>query len=120
MIHTIDMDNVKEVFSICKYYDEIINYEIDEDDIISFNLIDFYKDYVFSYKENDKIIFIDNCMYKYINDYNYQKGLKKIINDNDIDLNSYKKTNRLIKKIIKYDDNYENDKALNVVVSKWI
>lgn len=120
MIHTIDMDNVKEVFDICKYYDDIINYEIEENDYISFNLIDFYKDYVFSYNDKDKIKLIDSCMYKYISDYNYRKGLKSIINNNDIDLNSYKKTNKLIRKIIKYDDNYENDKVFNIAVSKWI
>ena len=120
MIHTIDMNNVKKVLNICKYYDDIINYEIEYGDILSFELIDFYKDYVFSYKEEDKIKIIDNCIYKYISDYNYRKGLKNIINTRDIDLNSYKKTNKLIRKIIKYDDNYENDKVLNITISKWI
>ena len=120
MVHTIDMDNVRKVLTICKYYDEIINYEIEEDDMISFNLIDFYKDYVFSYKEEDKIKLIDNCMYKYVSDYNYRKGLKNIINIRDIDLNSYKKTNKLIRKIIKYDDNYEDERVRNIVISKWI
>ena len=47
MIHTIDMDNVRKVLSICEHYDDIINYEVE--DIISFELIDFYKDYVFLY-----------------------------------------------------------------------
>ena len=118
MIHTIDMDNVRKVLSICEHYDDIINYEVE--DIISFELIDFYKDYVFSYKDEDKIKLIDSCMYKYVSDYNYRKGLKSIINDRDIDLNSYKKTNKLIRKIIKYDDNYENERVRNIVVSKWI
>ena len=120
MVHIVDMDNVREVISVCKYYDDIINYEIEDNDNISFELIDFYKDYVFSNKEMDKIIFIDNCMYKYISDYNYRKGLKNIINIRDIDLNNVKKTNRLIRKITKYDDNYENERVRNIVVSKWI
>lgn len=119
MTHTIDINNIRKVLSICKYYDEIINYEIEED-IISFELIDFYKDYIFSYKEEDKIKLIDECMYKYITNYNYQKGLKKIININEIDLNNYKKTNKLIRKIIKYDDNYENTRVRNITVTKWI
>lgn len=120
MIHTIDMDNVRKVLSTCKYYDDIINYEVGYDDIISFELIDFYKDYIFSYKDEDKIKLIDCCMYKYVSNYNYRKGLKSIINTRDIDLNSYKKTNKLIRKIIKYDDNYENERVRNIIVSKWI
>lgn len=119
-MHTIDMDNVQKIFSICKYYDEIINYEIEDNDILTFNLIDFYKDYVFSHIEEEKVKLIDECIYKYISDYNYQKGLKKIINNRDIDLNDYKKTSKLIRKIIKYDDNYENNRVRNITVSKWL
>lgn len=119
-MHTIDMDNVKKVFNICKYYDEIINYEIEDNDIFTFNLIDFYKDYVFSYNEEDKVKLIDSCMYKYISDYNYQKGLKRIINNKDIDLNDYRKTSRLIRKIIRYDDHYEDERVRKIIVTKWI
>ena len=120
MIHTIDMVNVGKVLDICKHYDDIINYEICNDDMISFYLIDFYKDYVFSNKTDNKIKLIDDCLYKYISDYNYRKGLKNVIYKNDIDLNSYKKTNKLIKKIIKYDDYYENERVRNIVISRWV
>lgn len=120
MTHIVDMDNVSNVFNICKYYDDIINYEIEYDDMISFYLIDFYKDYVFSYKDDDKIKLIDSSMYKYVSDYKYRKGLMEIINIKDIDINSYKKTNKLIRKIIRYDDNYENERVRNIVVSRWI
>lgn len=120
MIHTVDIDNIKKVLDICKHYDDIINYEVKYNDIISFDLIDFYKDYIFSCKNEDKIKLIDNIIYRYVSDYNYQKGLKKIIIIRDIDLNSERKTNKLIKKIIKYNDNYEKDKIFNITVSKWI
>ena len=120
MVHIVDIDNVRKVIGICKYYDDIINYEIDDNDNISFELIDFYKDYIFSIGNEDKIKLIDSCMYKYISDYNYRKGLRNIININNIDLNSYKKTNKLIRKIIKYDDNHENERVRNIVVSRWI
>ena len=120
MLHTIDMNNVKKVLDSSKYYDEIINYNIEYDDIISFELIDFYKDYIFSIKDIDKIKIIDNIMYKYINDYYYRKGIKNILSLKEIDINSYKKTNKLIRKLIKYDDNYENNRILNIKVSRWI
>ena len=120
MVHTIDMNNVKEVLNNCKYYDEIINYDIAYDDIISFDLIDFYKDYIFSIKDINKMKEIDNIMYKYIDDYYYRKGIKKIISPRDIDINNFKKTNRLIRKLIKYDDNYEKERVLNIRVSRWI
>ena len=120
MIHTIDMDNVKKVLNTCKYYDEIINYDMEYDDIISFDLIDFYKDYIFSIKDTDKIKIIDNIIYKYINDYYYRKGIKSIISSRDIDINNFKKTNKLIRRLIKYDDNYEKERVLNIKVSRWI
>lgn len=120
MIHTIDIDNVRKVLSICKYYDDIINYDIAYGDFVSFDLIDFYKDYIFSSDDNDKIVFLDNCMYKYVTDYKYHKELKSIINSKEIDINSYKKTKKLLRKITIFDDNYENNKILNYQSSKWI
>lgn len=113
-------ETIRRVFRICKYYDEIINYDVAYGDFVSFDLIDFYKDYVFSSEEEDKILFLDSCMYKYVSDFKYHKGLKSIITSRDIDINSYKKTKRLLRKIISFDDKYESDRVLNYQSSKWI
>ena len=45
-----------KVLDVCKYYDDIINYDIASFDEISYDLIDWYKDFIFfiyfnNYKE---------------------------------------------------------------------
>lgn len=121
----IDIVNVKKILDICPHYDDIINYEFDYDDEITIDLIDWYRDLIFSCDGDDenetKIIkMIDNSMYIYINDYKYRNGLKKIINVKDINLNSDKSIKRLIKKILDYTNRYENSMILNVTSSRWL
>ena len=121
----IDVVNVKKILNVCPHYDDIINYECDYDDEISIDLIDWYKDLIFSCDGEDEnetniIKMIDNSMYMYVNDYKYRKGLRSIISVNDIDLNSDKSIRRLIKKILDYTNKYENTMILNVTSSRWI
>lgn len=121
----IDVVNVKKILNICPHYDDIINYEFDFDDEITIDLIDWYKDLIFSCDGDDenesKIIrMIDNSMYMYVNDYKYRNGLKNIICVKDIDLNSDKSIRRLIKKILDYTNKYENSRILNVNSSRWL
>lgn len=121
----IDVINVKKILQTCPHYDEIISFEFDYDDEITIDLIDWYKDLIFSCDANDDnekeiIKMIDNSMYMYVNDHKYRNGLKKIISTNDIDLNSEKKIRKLIKKILDYTNKYENIEILNVKSSRWI
>lgn len=123
--HTIDISNVKKILNCCPYYDDIINSEVDYEDELSYDLIDWYKDLIFSCNANNeeevKIIkLIDRSMYLYVNSYKYKIGLKKIIDINDIDLNSDKKIKNLIKKIINYTTKYENNEILNITNGRWL
>ena len=111
---TIDISNVKKILKCCPHYDDIINSEVDYEDELSFDLIDWYKDLIFSCnadnEEEVKIIrLIDRSLYMYVNSYKYKIGLKKIIDIKDIDLNSDKSIKNLIKKIINYTTKYENN-----------
>lgn len=124
-ISYVDVYNSKKILSYCSYYDYIINFDIDYDDELSFDLIDWYKDYIFSCNCNDEVNIknikeIDKCMYMYISSYSYRVGLKKIINVSDIDLNSSKKNKKLIRKIFNYTNKYEDNKIFNYKISKWI
>ena len=121
----IDVVNVKKILETCPHYDEIINFEFDYNDELTIDLIDWYKDLIFSCDGNDEneteiIKMIDNSMYMYVNDYRFRKGLSKIINTRDIDLNNDKKIKKLIKKILDYTNKYENVEVLNVISSRWI
>jgi len=123
--HTIDITNVKKILKCCPYYDDIINYDISCDDELSIDLVDWYKDLIFSCdgdNENEtKIInIIDKCIYKYVCSNKYRNGLRKIINVKDIDLNSDKSIKKLIKKILDYNNKYETMEVLNITSSKWL
>lgn len=122
---TIDISNVKKILKCCPHYDDIINSEVDYEDELSFDLIDWYKDLIFSCnadnEEEVKIIrLIDRSIYMYVNSYKYKIGLKKIIDIKDIDLNSDKSIKNLIKKIINYTTKYENNEILNITNGRWL
>ena len=122
---TIDISNVKKILKCCPHYDDIINSEVDYEDELSFDLIDWYKDLIFSCnadnEEEVKIIrLIDRSLYMYVNSYKYKIGLKKIIDIKDIDLNSDKSIKNLNKKIINYTTKYENNEILNITSGRWL
>ena len=122
---TIDISNVKKILKCCPHYDDIINSEVDYEDELSFDLIEWYKDLIFSCnadnEEEVKIIrLIDRSLYMYVNSYKYKIGLKKIIDIKDIDLNSDKSIKNLIKKIINYTTKYENNEILNITSGRWL
>lgn len=122
---TIDISNVKKILKCCPHYDDIINSEVDYEDELSFDLIDWYKDLIFSCnadnEEEVKIIrLIDRSLYMYVNSYKFKIGLKKIIDIKDIDLNSDKSIKNLIKKIINYTTKYENNEILNITNGRWL
>ena len=121
MVKTIDIKKIKKVLRNCPYYDDIMNYDILYDDIYSIDLIDWYKDIIFD-KEIDlpTIKNIDRCIYMYINDYNYRVGLKRVVKLKDMDLNSITRKKRMIKKILNYNDLYEENSILNIVSSRWL
>ena len=120
---TIDVTNVKKILKCCQYYDDIINSDIMYNDDLSIDLIEWYKDIIFSCngdnEEDIKIIRnIDRCMHIYINDNKYKKGLKKRIINNDINLNdNYKE---VVNKILNYTEEYEENELLNITSTKWI
>lgn len=121
----VDTINAKKILETCPHYDEIINFDFDYDDEITIDLIDWYKDLIFSCDSSDDnetgiIKLIDNSMYMYVNDYRYRKGLSKTINPREIDLNDERSIKRLIKKILDYTSKYETSEILNVTSSKWL
>ena len=121
----VDVVNVKKILKTCPHYDDIINYDFDYNDELSIDLIDWYKDLIFSCDGNNEneiqiIKMIDNSMYMYVSDYKYRRGLSKQISIREIDLNSDKSIRKLIKKILDYTNKYENIEILNVTSSRWL
>lgn len=79
------MNNIELVLDCCKNYDEIVNFRIDENDIISRDLISYYKEYVFfNYGDKDKISLLDEAMHEYVSNrdfYNYIQDRLKNFGD---------------------------------------
>ena len=107
---TIDVTNVKKILKCCPYYDDIINSDVIYEDELSIDLIDWYKDLIFSCngdnEEDIKVVRdIDRCMYLYINDNKYRKELRKII---DLSLSNDKIIDSILRYTSKYEDNERN------------
>ena len=96
---TIDVTNVKKILKCCPYYDDIINSDIMYNDDLSIDLIEWYKDIIFSCNgDNEEDI--------------------KIIRNIDINLNdNYKE---VVNKILNYTEEYEENELLNITSTKWI
>lgn len=74
------MDNkrLEDVLISCPNYDEIISYNIKDDDEISRYLINYYEDFVFLNFENKTLISkLDLILYKYIKDRNFYKFIQE-------------------------------------------
>lgn len=115
---TIDVTNVKKILKCCPYYDDIINSDVIYEDELSIDLIDWYKDLIFSCngdnEEDIKVVRdIDRCMYLYINDNKYRKELKKII---DLSLSN----DKIIDSILRYTSKYEDNEILYITSTKWL
>lgn len=89
------MNNIELVLDCCKYYDEIVAFNIEENDFISRDLISYYKEYVFfNYDDKEGIRTLDKVMYEYIRNrefYNYVQNRFKNFGDIlpiDSDINS--------------------------------
>ena len=96
---TIDVTNVKKILDCCPYYDDIINSDIVYEDDFSVDLIDWYRDLIFSCDGD--------------NNDEYRKGIRKIINFN---LDDYK----IVNKILDFTDKYEINEILNITTEKWL
>ena len=60
---TIDVTNVKKILKCCPYYDDIINSDIMYNDDLSIDLIEWYKDIIFSCNgDNEEDIKINKAL----------------------------------------------------------
>ena len=115
----------KEVVSICKNYYTIVNSEVYKNDKITHNMIKLYKDYIFNIenitvREREKMVSIDNIMYKFITDIKF----KKDICDKLSKLSVPSKINNLVEytinKILEYFEDYKDTMTRNIYIPRWI
>lgn len=122
---TIDIEHVRVVLSHCPNYDFIVNYEYSYGDTLSSKLIDWYRELIFSAKgdnENQLLLIsaLDKCLYLYVKDNKFKRGLRKVISDSELEFNDKTVIKDVIRKLIEYTNNYENNSALDINVAKWL
>ncbi len=122
---TINIDHVKEVLENCPHFDMIIHYEYPYGDVLSQKLIDWYRELIFSANGKDEnqlmlIRALDRSLYLYVRDNKYKRGLRKIIAANELTFENKELIKDVIKRLIEFTSNYENNEVREVSVSKWL
>ena len=122
---TIDINHVKTVLENCPHFNTIIHYEYPYGDIMSKKLIDWYRDLVFSANANNEkelllIRALDKSLYLYVRDNKYKRDLRKIISSDELGFESKELIKDVIKKLIEFTNNYENEEIREVSVARWL
>lgn len=97
-----------------KYFKEIINYEYHNSDIFSYKLIEWYKEVVFLNIDSNLIEKIDNSIYLFTINKDFNKYLKKVVNKKQIDINNINLINLIIDNTINYFDNFK------IEATRWL
>ncbi|MBQ7031152.1 MAG: hypothetical protein IJN13_02115 [Bacilli bacterium] len=118
------MNDSKEILKYCPNYYNIVNFDFQENDLISEKLVNIYKSYVFSInvqndEELERVQELDRVLSNYIADYLFRSTLQK-----EIVTVRVKKDNNIIRNlvdiIIKIFSNYEEYTTRKLYISKWI
>ncbi len=115
----------KLILKHCPYFYKIINFEYNEDDTITYKLIEVYKNYIFdidpSNAEDIKTVEkIDFVLNKYIDDYFFRKDMRARLLNIKVNKNSNNFVKNIILSIINAFDSYEMDYTRNIYFARWI
>ena len=115
----------KEVVSICKNYYTIVNSEVYKNDKITQNMIKLYKDYIFNIenitvREREKIVSIDNIMYKFITDIKFKKDICDKLSKLSVPSRINNLVEYTINKILEYFEDYKDTMTRNIYIPRWI
>ncbi len=115
----------KEVVSICKNYYTIVNSEVYKNDKITHNMIKLYKDYIFNIenitvREREKMVSIDNIMYKFITDIKFKKDICDKLSKLSVSSRINNLVEYTINKILEYFEDYKDTMTRNIYIPRWI
>lgn len=113
------IDKAAIVLEFCPNYDAIISFDYQVDDIISKQIIDYYRDYVFNFDHNNKedLLFIknfDQIIYEYIDS---GKCFKEVQNHFRKNPSCY---NDLINSFIRLNNEYSDRLVREITTTKWV
>lgn len=115
----------KEVVCICKNYYTIVNSEVYKNDKITQNMIKLYKDYIFNIenitvREREKMVSIDNIMYKFITDIKFKKDICDKLSKLSVPSRINNLVEYTINKILEYFEDYKDTMTRNIYIPRWI
>lgn len=115
----------KEVVSICKNYYTIVNSEVYKNDKITQNMIKLYKNYIFNIenitvREREKMVSIDNIMYKFITDIKFKKDICDKLSKLSVPSRINNLVEYTINKILEYFEDYKDTMTRNIYIPRWI
>lgn len=118
------MKKNKMILTHCPNFYKIINFEFLENDKLTAMLIEIYRNYIFSIDpsstiEIKKIKKLDELLMKYLDDYFFQKEMKKGLMNIKVERTS-DILSILVEKILELFDNYETGYTRNIYFARWI
>jgi hypothetical protein len=112
-----------KILTNCSHFDEIVNYDFLEDDVLTKKLIQYYQDFILNIDEaEDNVVLakkLDEALYKYMEDYHFAKSLKDTLDIDQITSDNFAYLEQLMKYIIEYFGSYD-EKEIAVTPTKWI
>jgi hypothetical protein len=112
-----------KILTCCSHFDEIVNYDFLEDDVLTKKLIQYYQDFIFNVDEADDSLNIakklDEALFKYMEDYHFAKSLKDTLDIDLITSDSFAYLDQLMKYIIQFFGDYD-EKAITIMPTEWI
>jgi hypothetical protein len=112
-----------KILTTCSHFDDIVNYDFLEDDILTKKLIQYYQDFIFNVDEGENSLSIikqlDEALYKYTLDYHFARSLKDKLDVDVITSDNFAYLSDLMKYIIQFFSTYD-ESANKVIPTKWI
>ncbi len=122
---TIDMSHVKKILENCPNFDMIVHYEYPYGDILSKELINWYRELIFSANGNNEnqlmlIRALDKSLYLYVRDNKYKREIRKVLTVDELTFENKDAIKNVIKRLIEFTNNYEKEEIREVTTSRWL
>lgn len=112
-----------KVLTCCCHFDDIVNYDFLEDDVLTKKLIQYYQDFIFNVDEReDNLLLIkqlDEAVYKYMDDYHFAKNLRSKLDIDTIVSDNFAYLDDLMHYIVKFFNEYD-EASIKTIPTKWI
>ncbi|MDD2469369.1 MAG: hypothetical protein PHI22_00290 [Bacilli bacterium] len=112
-----------KILTCCSHFDDIVNFDFLEDDLLTKRLIQYYQDYIFKVDEGDDSLTLikqlDEAIYKYMDDYRFAKSLKDTLDVDLIVSDNFQYLDQLMKYIVDFFGTYDESSTASTP-TRWI